>query len=231
MIDPLMHHDVVDCGTLCWVVIQNLSDQVASIVCDTHIVREVVRIHTDPLVGGLDVRSLERRLANDQRVNNDADRPDIDFVRVTLFTLEHLRGDVVRRTADGSLTLTVELELGGETEVTDFYLHLVVEEEVTELQISVNHSMTVQVLHSCTDLVDVALHFEFVESLTTTEQLVERLVLAQLEENVDVLCVLEEVFKTDDVVLVEGAMDFDFGHQLLLGSSLRQGGLSDDLRG
>ena len=150
---------------------------------------------------------------------------------MALLSLEHLRGDIVGRTADRALALTVELELGRQTEVTDLDLHLVVKEEVAELEISVDDAMTVKVFDCRTDLIDVTLDFELVEALPTAQQLVQRLVLAQLEENIDVLCVLEEVFEADDVVLVEGAMDLDFRHQLLLGTSLSQSGLRNYFSG
>ena len=122
---------------------------------------------------------------------------------MALLSLEHFRGDIVGRTADRSLALTIELKLGCQTEITDLNLHLVVEEEVTELEISMNDAMTVKVFDSCADLIDVTLDFELVEALTTAQQLVQRLVLAQLEEDIDVLGVFEEVFEADDVVLVE----------------------------
>jgi hypothetical protein len=44
--------------------------------------------------------------------------------------------------------------------------------------------------------------------------------LAQLKKDVDVLRIFEEVFEPDDVVVVQAAMNFDFGHQLLLCSAL-----------
>lgn len=147
---------------------------------------------------------------------------------MTLLALEHLGGDIVRSTANCSLSLAIELELGGKTEITDLNLHLVVKEEIAQLEISMNDAMTVEVLDGGTDLVYVALNFEFVEALASAEQLVEGLVLTQLEQDVDVLGVLEEVFETDDVVLVKGAVNFDFGHQLLLGPCLSQSGLLDN---
>ena len=111
--------------------------------------------------------------------------------------------NIVRRTANGALALTVELEFRGETEVTDFDLHLVVQEEVTQLQVTMDDSVAVKVLHRSADLVDIALDFELVEALTATEELVKGLVLAQLEENVDVLGVLEEVLEANDVILMQ----------------------------
>ena len=69
------------------------------------------------------------------------------------------------------------------------------------------------------------------KTLSAAKKLVQRLVLAQLKEDVDVLCVLEEVLEADDVVLVERAMNFDLRHQLLLGTSLCECGLGDDFGG
>lgn len=54
--------------------------------------------------------------------------------------------------------------------------------------------------------------------LPPAQQFVQTLVLAQLEQNVDVFGVLEKVFEPDDVVVVEGAVNFDLRHELLLGS-------------
>ena len=64
MINPFMHHDVVNRGPLGWVVVQDLGDEVASVICDADLLREVIRVHTNSFVGGLDIRGLEGRLAN-----------------------------------------------------------------------------------------------------------------------------------------------------------------------
>ena len=88
---------------------------------------------------------------------------------MALLALEHLRGDVVWRTANCSLAFSIELKLGGETEITDLDLHLVVEEEVTKFQVSVDDSVAVQVLDSGTNLHHVTLHFEFVKPLAAAK--------------------------------------------------------------
>ena len=162
MVDPLVAHDVVNGRSLRRVIVQNLRDQVASAVSDCHVLREVVGVHSDPLVRRLNIRRLKRRLSDDQCVNNDTNRPDINLVRVTLLALQHLGCDIVRSTANGSLALTVKLEFCRQTEITDLHLHFVVKEEVTELQISVDDAMTVEVLDGRTDLIDVALDFQLV---------------------------------------------------------------------
>ena len=146
---------------------------------------------------------------------------------MTLLALEDLGGDIVGSTTNGTLALTIEFKFGCETEITNLDLHLVVKEEVTKLEISMDDAMTVQVLHSSADLVDVALDLEFVQALTASEQLIQRLVLAQLKEDVHILSVFKEVLEADDVVLVERAVNLDFGHQLLFGSRLGQGRLGN----
>ena len=50
MVDPLVAHDIVNGRSLRRFVVQNLRDQVASAVGDSHVLREVVGVHSDSLV-------------------------------------------------------------------------------------------------------------------------------------------------------------------------------------
>ena len=65
MVNPLVDHDVINGRSLCWVVIKYLSDQVTGAVRDSNIIGEVIRVHSNSLVGRLDVRGLKGRLSND----------------------------------------------------------------------------------------------------------------------------------------------------------------------
>lgn len=224
-----MLEDLLHGGSLRWIVVQNPGDKITRRVANGHIFREVVRVHANALVGGLDVGGLEWRLTNNKRVNDDADGPDVHLVGVALLALEHLGRDVIWRTADGALALSIELQLGGETEISDLDLHLVVDEQVTELEISVNDAMRVHVLDSRANLVHIALDLELVQAFPAPQQLIQGLVGAQLKQNVDVLRVLEEVLKADDVVVMEGSVDLDLGHQLGLSTRLGEGALHDNL--
>ena len=60
----------------------------------------------------------------------------------------------------------------------------------------------------------VVLNLHFGESFAAFDQLVEGVVCANLEEDVNVLVVLEYVLELDDVVVVEGFVDLDLGYQL-----------------
>jgi hypothetical protein len=59
-----------------------------------------------------------------------------------------------------------------------------------------------------------------VQALPSSQELIQRLVLAEFKQNVDVLSIFEEVLEAYDVVVVETPVNFDLGHQLLLGSRL-----------
>lgn len=108
--------------------------------------REGVIVLLNAVVGGLHISGLKRRLANNQCVNDHAQRPDVNFVAVSAFSFQHLGSDVVGRAANCSLPFSIEVDLGCEAEITDLDLHLVVDEEVAEFEVTVDDSVRVQVL-------------------------------------------------------------------------------------
>ena len=87
--------------------------------------------------------------------------------------------------------------------------------------------MRVQVFQSVDNLERIALDLEFVQPLPPLEQFVHALVVAELEQNVDVLGVLEEVVELGDVLVLHRSVDLDFTHQLLLGPAALERGLLD----
>lgn len=61
---------------------------------------------------------------------------------------------------------------------------------------------------------EVILHLHFSETLSTLDQLVESVVGTDFQKDVHVFVVFENVFELDDVVVVEGFVDLDFGDEL-----------------
>ncbi len=61
-------------------------------------------------------------------------------------TPPYLRRNVVGSSAECSLPLSVVVDLGGEAEVPQLDLHLIVEEDVAQLQVPVDDLVLVQVL-------------------------------------------------------------------------------------
>ena len=72
MVDPFVSQNLINRWSLARVVVQNFSHDVPCIISDGHVLWEVVRVHTDPLVSGLDVGSLKRRLADNERVDDNS---------------------------------------------------------------------------------------------------------------------------------------------------------------
>ena len=67
------------------------------------------------------------------------------------------------------------------------------------------------------------------EPLSSSKQLIEGLVLTQLKQNVDILSILKEVFKANNIIVMQTSMDLDLRHKLLLSSCLSESGLSNYL--
>ena len=88
---------------------------------------------------------------------------------MALLSFQHLGCDVVGSSANSSLSFSVELKFGCQTEVTYFDFHLVVQEQITKLEISVDHPMGVEVLNGVADLDHIALDLQLGESLSPTQ--------------------------------------------------------------
>ena len=131
------------------------------------------------------------------------------------FAFEHLWCYVVRSSANRALLLTIEVELGCEAEVAQLNLHLVIDKKISELQVAMNYSVSVEILQSIDDLHRVRLYFQLVKALPSAQKFVEALILADLKQDIHVVAVLEEVLELDDVLVLDGPVNFNLTHQLL----------------
>jgi hypothetical protein len=210
--------NVVDVWTTSRVVLQNSSDEVLGSLRDRYIFREAICIHPDSLISGLDIGCFKGRLTNEQGVDNYAKGPNVDFIRVALFGFKDFWSDIVGSTADGPFPLAVELQFSSKSEVSALDFHFVVKEEVANFKVSVNYSMAMQVFQSTAKLGHVALDFKFVETLSSPQLVIQCLIFAQLKQNIDIFRVLKEVLEADNIAVVQGPVNLNFGHQLLLSS-------------
>jgi len=138
-----MRHDLVNRWSSGGVVVQNLFNKILRRLTDSYLFGEGIAIHSDSLIGSLDIIGFEWWLADDERVDDNSEGPDIHLIRMALLSFENFRSDIVRGTTNGSFPFTIKLELGGKTEISYLDFHFVVEEEITELEISVDDSMRV----------------------------------------------------------------------------------------
>lgn len=136
--------------------------------------RDTIVALADLCVRILQTLGLERWLANEQRVHDATDRPNVDLVAVALL-VQNLRRDVVRRSAQRLLAFPFVLNFGGQPKVTDLDVQLVVQEQIAQLQISVDDVLIVQILDSRQHLVDVVPALVIGDDLTALVQLHHRL--------------------------------------------------------
>ena len=121
-----MHANLVEGRSRRRITGQNSRNQISCLIGNWNVIWERILVSLDSSVRGFDVRGLERRLAYDQRIQDDTERPDVDFVRVACSPLEHFRRNIVWRTAKCSLLFTIKVEFGCEAKVSQLDLHLVI---------------------------------------------------------------------------------------------------------
>lgn len=93
----------------------------------------------------LQVLPIKGQRAANQRVEDDAETPDVHLGPVILFALEKLGGGVRRRAAE-RVQLVTQRELVAEAEVGDLDVHVGVEEQVLRLGTTVTSIFTSQLL-------------------------------------------------------------------------------------
>lgn len=78
-----------------------------------------------------------------------------------------------------------------------------------------NDLLGVDVLDTRDKLVNVVARFNLVKPLSTTYQVTERLVVANVEHDVHILFVLEVLLEVDYELVLHGSVDFNLRSQLL----------------
>jgi cytolysin (calcineurin-like family phosphatase) len=78
---------------------------------------------------------------------------------------------------------------------------LIVNKDISKLQISVDDALTVDIDQSLYDLTDIHPCLEFSESLPAFRQIFKSVVSAILKQDVDILLILESIDELDDVLV------------------------------
>lgn len=158
----------------------------------------MILVVSDVFVGLLHSVRLKWRLSEQESIKDYAQRPDIRLVGVPLF-LKNFRCNVVRSAADSPLLLALVVDLRGQSEVTELELHGVVYQDVAQLKIAVNDAITVDELQGFHHLQHVHLGLVFCDALPSFYQLLQRIVLAILQNNVHIFGVLENIPEGHDI--------------------------------
>lgn len=106
-------------------------------------------------------------------------------------TAENLGSNIVGSPTNSFLLLPFKHDLGRQPEVPNFNFHLVIEKQIPQLQVSVDHLLRVHILSRIHDLSEVVLCLHITESLPSLYHVIQREVLADLQHDVDVLRVFK----------------------------------------
>ena len=196
-----MHADLLKRWSCGRVSCQNPRNDVPGFIRNWNVVWERILVHFDTSVSGFDIGGFKWRFSYDESVDDDSQRPDVDLVRVTGSALQNLGSDVVGRTANSPLFLSIKIELCSKTEITEFDGHFVIKEEISQFQISVDDPVGVKVFEGVDDLHGVALDFQLVEPLSPLQQFVHTLVVAELQQDVNIFTVFEEMHELSHILV------------------------------
>ena len=107
--------------------------------------------------------------------------------------------------------------MDGKSEVSDLEPHVLVEERVSDFEVTMEHSVPHHVVDGFNHLLHEEPDFDFCQaSRALLDQVVEGLVRAKIEDEVDVVDVLEVVHQPNQVLVLQQFLDLDFTLELEL---------------
>lgn len=180
---------------------------------------ETVLVRQNPVIGCLDILRFVWRFAYQNRIQNNPDRPNINFKRMTPFgfiALNNFRRNVIGCSTDRLSLFILVFDTRGETEITNFDVHILVEKEIAEFEIAVNDMGFVHVTSRMNQLLQEIGCFRFCESFSPFDHFIETLIVTQLEQDVAIVAIFKVVFVLTNVFVFECAMNLDLGLQLSL---------------
>lgn len=145
--------------------------------------------------------------------------------------VQNLRRNIVRRSAQRLLPFAIELDSRRQPKITNLHIQLIVKEQIAQLQVPMDNPILVQILDAVQDLIDVETTLVVGDDAPTLVQLHHGALLAQLEDNVNVLRIVEEAEEFDDVLVRQRLMDENLLAHFLLLVVLHHQLLGDDLAG
>lgn len=128
-----MSQNFLKAQSLVRILYQNLCDKILDFITRLYVVRELETASFDAFVSLLDVLSLERRFADDQGINYNSKRPDINSIAVALFIFKNFWCYVVWCAAQSISFLVFEFKLSSQTKVSQLDLPFFRDEEISQL--------------------------------------------------------------------------------------------------
>ena len=153
--------------TFKWIYDQALFDEVFRVWACLNVIRELESTSLDLLVGLLHLLRLERWATMQHGIENDTDRPEVNFIAVSIGSVEHFWCKIIWSSANCSFTLTLVENLRSKSKISNLESHSLCEEQVSQLQVSMNYLVLMNVLHRLHQLVNVKSSFNLVKPLST----------------------------------------------------------------
>lgn len=202
---PLGVQSLLSRKTILRVNAEALLDEVLSFLADAlPPLRERVIAKSDLLQDLIFAASVERRVARQQDVGNDTDRPDIALLVVALF--QDFRSDVVRSSDFfGHRCVSLGVVLDGLVEVDDFKLVEpldVFKEDVLRFEVPVADAVQVAVVNTGQHLLDNDGRVSLSELSTLLHLFEQFTTLAKLVNHVVALLIFKEFVHANDVRVI-----------------------------
>lgn len=126
---------------------------------------------------------------------------------MTVF-LQYLRCNIIWSTTNSLLDLTLRFYSRRETKVTNLRLHLIIDENVTQLKVSVNDSLLVDINQRLDNLAYVHSRLMLSESLPPLNQILKGVIPTILQQDINVLFILKGINKLDNMFVFKSFMNF-----------------------
>jgi hypothetical protein len=121
-----------------------------------------------------------------------------------MLAFKDFRSNIVWRATNSALLFAIMLKLSGQSKVADLQTRVAIEEEISELEIAMNHTPPMQILQCHYELIQVEHGLGFCQPLawTLAHKLVQSLVRAYLKDDVDILAVLKVIIEVHYLVVI-----------------------------
>ena len=172
-----------------------------------HVLRPHDAVADDLLDQRVDGVGVERRLTDEELVEDDAQGPQVDGVVVRLF-LDELRRHVQRRSFDAGEHHGVAGHGPGEPKVAELDDASAADEDVLRLHVAVDDAVGVKVVEGSDELPGDGAHLILRQAFVVLQDL-EELALRKLGDDAELGFGLERVHHGDDVVVPEPSQDLD----------------------
>lgn len=162
--------------------LEHRGDEVHGVSRDLGVIWKAVLVAKNALVSSFHILRFVGRFSNKDGVHDHSHGPYVNFERVSTLAfvvLDHFRSNVVRRTAYGFALFIFIFQAGSQAKISYFDIEVLIEEQVTKLQIAVDDVLVVHVDHGLEQLPHEESCLGFGEPISAFDHLIEALIVAE----------------------------------------------------